>query len=128
MGEVSPQTAGDIAAAFHIRVYTIGVGTHGTAPYPMRTPYGIQYRNIPVDLDEGILKSISTATGGKYFRATRTAELKLIYEEIDKLEKTRTEIAEYRNKFEEFYPLVIFALVLLLSERLLKYTLLKTLP
>ncbi len=128
VGEVSPQTAGDIAAAFHIRVYTIGVGTHGTAPYPMRTPYGIQYQNIPVDIDEAVLKSISAATGGKYFRATRTADLKQIYDEIDKLEKTKIEITEYRNKFEEFYPLVILALALLLSERLLKYTILKTLP
>jgi Ca-activated chloride channel family protein len=128
VGEISPQTAGDIAKAFHIRVYTIGVGTRGTAPYPVQTPFGIQYQNVPVDIDEPTLKAIAAGTGGKYFRATRTAELKEIYAEIDKLEKTRIEVTEFRHKFEKFYPLVMIGLALLAVERLLRYTLLKTLP
>ncbi|MBC7381582.1 MAG: VWA domain-containing protein [Bacteroidia bacterium] len=128
VGEISPQTAGDIAKAFNIRVYTIGVGTHGMAPYPFNTPFGIQYQQVPVDIDEHTLKGISAETGGKYFRATRTAELKNIYAEIDKLEKTRIEVTSYRHKKEEFYPFIMLALLLLALERLLQYTLLKILP
>ncbi len=128
VGEISPQTAGDIARTFNIRVYTIGVGTRGMAPYPIQTPFGIQYQNVPVEIDEGILKGISSETGGKYFRATQTSQLKNIYAEIDKLEKTRIEVTTFRHKSEEFHPLVILALLLLALERLLQYTILKKLP
>ena len=128
VGEISPQTAGDIAKAFNIRVYTVGAGTQGVAPYPFKTPFGIQYQNMPVDIDEPTLKAISAETGGKYFRATRTSELKNIYAEIDKLEKTKIEVTEFHHKSEEFYPLVLLALILLASERFLQYSILKKIP
>ncbi len=129
VGNISPQTAGDIAKAFNIRVYTIGVGTQDAmAPYPVRTPFGVQTQMIKVDVDEPTLKGIAAETGGKYFRATRTSELKDIYTEIDKLEKTKIDVTEFRNKTEEFYPLIIIALICLAVERLLRYTILKTLP
>ena len=127
-GTISPQTAGDIAKTFNIRVYTVGVGTRGMAPYPFQTPYGVQYQSVPVDLDEASLKAISSETGGKYYRATRTSELKNIYSEIDKLEKTRIEITEFHHKSEEFYPLILLAILLLALERILQYTLLRKLP
>ncbi|MCX6275761.1 MAG: aerotolerance regulator BatA, partial [Bacteroidetes bacterium] len=112
----------------NIRVYTIGVGTQGMAPYPVRTPFGVQTQMVPVDIDEATLKAISAETGGKYFRATRTSELKEIYSEIDKMEKTKIDVTEFRNKSEEFYPLIMLALLCLAIERLLRYTILKTLP
>jgi Ca-activated chloride channel family protein len=128
IGEISPQTAGEIAKTFGIRVYTIGVGTKGMAPYPVKTPFGIQYQNMEVQIDEDVLKQIADETGGKYFRATNTEKLKEIYAEIDKMEKTKVDVTEFRHKAEEFYPLIILALICLAAERILKYTLLKTLP
>jgi Ca-activated chloride channel homolog len=128
IGEISPQTAGEIAKTFNIRVYTIGVGTHGSAPYPVKTPFGIQYQNVPVDIDEATLKEIAGETGGKYFRATNTTKLREIYAEIDKMEKSKVDVTEFRHKTEEFYPLIIFAILCLGAERLLKYTALKSLP
>jgi Ca-activated chloride channel family protein len=128
VGFLDPLTAGDIAKAFNIRVYTIGVGTQGLAPYPMKTPFGIAYQNVPVDIDEGVLKQIASETGGKYFRATNTASLKEVYAEIDKMEKTKISVTEFRNRTEEFYPLVLLALLFLLLESVLKYTLFKSLP
>jgi Ca-activated chloride channel family protein len=127
-GEISPQTGGEIAKTFGVRVYTIGVGSQGTAPYPVRTPFGIQYQNVPVDLDEPMMTQIAEETGGKYFRATNTAKLKEIYASIDKLEKTKIAVQEFRHKTEEFYPLVLLALLLLALEAILKYTVLKTIP
>ena len=128
IGSVDPLTAGDIAKAFNVRVYTIGVGTQGLAPYPFKTPFGVQYQNVPVDIDEGVLKQIADETGGKYFRATNTSRLKDVYAEIDKMEKTKISVTEFRNKTEEFYPLALLALILLFLEALLKYTVFKSLP
>ena len=128
VGFLDPLTAGDIAKAFNVRVYTIGVGTQGLAPYPQKTPFGVQYQNVPVDIDEGVLKQIANETGGKYFRATNTASLKEVYAEIDKMEKTKILVTEFRNKTEEFYPLVLLALALLLLESVFKYTVFKSLP
>jgi Ca-activated chloride channel homolog len=128
IGEISPQTAGEIAKTFGIRVYTIGVGTQGTAPYPVKTPFGVQYQNMPVDIDEPTLKEIANETGGKYFRATNATKLREIYAEIDKMEKTKIDVTEFRHKTEQFYPLIIFALLCLVVERILKYTALKSLP
>lgn len=88
-GSIAPLTAGEIAKTFGIRVYTIGVGTQGMAPYPFKTPFGIQYQNMEVQIDEAVCKQISDATDGKYFRATDNRKLKEIYDEIDKLEKTK---------------------------------------
>jgi Ca-activated chloride channel family protein len=128
VGAVDPLTAGDIAKAFNVRVYTIGVGSQGMAPYPFKTPFGIQYQNVPVQIDEDVLKQIAAETGGKYFRATNTAKLKEVYNEIDKMEKTKISVTEFHNKSEEFYPLILLAIGLLALEILLKHTLLKSLP
>lgn len=128
MGSIAPQTAGEIAKTFGIRVYTIGVGSRGMAPYPVNTPFGIQYQNIEVQIDEAVLKQIATDTGGKYFRATSTDQLKEIYSDIDKLEKTKIDVTEFRNKSEEFYPLILLALILLGLDIILRNTILKSIP
>lgn len=128
IGAISPETAGEIAKTFGIRVYTIGVGTRGMAPYPFKTPFGIQYQNMEVQIDEDVLKQIAGETDGKYFRATNTSKLKEIYQSIDKLEKTKIAVTEFQNKTEEFYPLLLAALVLLVLDVLLRQTYLKTLP
>jgi len=125
MGSIPPLTAAEIAKQFDVRVYTVGIGTHGTAPYPVQTPYGVQYQNIPVDVDEGTLTKIADITGGKYFRATDNETLKHIYEQIDKLEKAKIDVTQYHKKTEMFLPFALVALFLLLSEFLLKNTLLK---
>jgi Ca-activated chloride channel family protein len=127
-GSVAPVMAGEIAKTFGIRVYTIGVGRHGTAPYPFQTPFGIQYQNVPVDVDETVLREISDGTDAKYFRATDTKSLKQIYAEIDKMEKTKIEVTEFKRHSEEYLPWVIAAGLCLLVEVLLRYTYLKTLP
>jgi Ca-activated chloride channel family protein len=128
LGSVAPITAGEIAKTFGIRVYTIGIGTQGMAPYPFKTPFGIQYQNVPVDIDEAMLKQIAEETGGKYFRATTTSKLKEIYADIDQMEKTKIAVTEFRHKSEEFYPLIMLAALLLMLEVILKFTLLKLLP
>ena len=128
IGSIDPLTAGDIAKAFNVRVYTIGVGTQGMAPYPVKTPFGLQYQNMPVQIDEEVLQKIAAETGGKYFRATNTSRLREVYSEIDKMEKTRIPVTEFHNKTEEFYPLVLLAVCLLILEFLLKYLVIKSLP
>lgn len=128
VGSIAPQTAGEIAKTFGIRVYTIGVGTRGLAPYPFRTQFGIQYQNVEVQIDEPVLKQIAAETGGKYFRATSTDQLSEIYQDIDKLEKTKIDVTEFRNKTEEFYPLVLIALILLGLDVLLRQTVFKSIP
>jgi Ca-activated chloride channel family protein len=127
-GSIAPQTAGEIAKTFGIRVYTIGVGTRGLAPYPFNTPFGIQYQNVEVQIDEPVLKQVASETGGKYFRATSTEQLKQIYAEIDQLEKTKIDVTEFKNKSEEFYPLVMLALILLGLDVILRQTILKFIP
>ena len=127
-GAIAPQTAAEIAETFKVRVYTIGVGTHGVAPYPFQTPYGTQYQNVPVDIDEPTMKAIAQITGGKYFRATNNKKLKSIYEEIDKLEKTKIEVSEFRKYAEEYLPFAIIAGIALLLEIFLRYTFLKSMP
>lgn len=128
VGAIAPQTAGEIAKAFGIRVYTIGVGSMGVAPYPFKTPFGIQYQNMEVQIDEPVLRSIAAETGGKYFRATSTSKLREIYSDIDKLEKTRIDVQEFRRRSEEFFPLALIALALLLIELVARQTLFRTLP
>lgn len=128
VGSIAPETAGEIAKTFGIRVYTIGVGTIGMAPYPFKTPFGIQYQNIEVQIDEAILKQIASETDGKYFRATNSSKLKEIYNEIDKLEKTKIDVTEFHNYTEEFYPWAIAAALILLLDIILRYTLFKKLP
>lgn len=128
MGEIAPVTAAEIAQAFGIRVYTIGVGTKGMAPYPFQTAFGIQYQNIPVDIDENILKQIATTTGGQYFRATDNASLKDIYSEIDQLEKTKISVQEFSKKEEEYKNWALLLFALLLVEIVLKNSLLRNIP
>jgi Ca-activated chloride channel family protein len=126
-GEIAPSTAADIAKTYGIRVYTIGVGTQGTAPYPVQTPYGIQYQNMPVEIDEAILKEISSKTDGKYFRATDNDKLMQVYAEIDKLEKSKIDVRQFTKKEEKFLLPAIIAFVLLALESLLRITIFKNL-
>ncbi|MBM3403508.1 MAG: VWA domain-containing protein [Bacteroidetes bacterium] len=128
MGALDPRSAGEIAKLFGIRIYAIGVGTYGMAPYPFQTPFGIQYQNVEVKIDEQLLKEIATTTGGKYFRATNNKKLEEIYREIDRLEKSKIDVTVFRKKSEEFFPLVLAAFVLLLLEFLLRNTWLRSLP
>jgi Ca-activated chloride channel family protein len=127
-GEIAPVTAAEIAKTFGIRVYTIGVGTNGTAPYPFQTAYGIQYQNIPVDIDEPTLKQIASTTGGQYFRATDNESLKEIYSEIDKMEKTKISVQEYSKKQEEYKNLALLLFAFLMLEILLRNSVLRTIP
>lgn len=124
-GSIPPVTAAEIARQFNVRVYTVGLGTKGFAPYPVQTPMGVQYQRMPVDVDEGTLTKIANITGGKYFRATNNETLKNIYEQIDKLEKAKIDVTQYHKKTEMFLPLALIALLLLLLEFGLKNTVFK---
>ena len=126
-GSVDPYTAAEMAKLFGIRVYTIGVGSYGTAPYPVQTPFGTQIQQMKVEIDEKLLASVAGMTGGKYFRATSNQKLDEVYQEIDKLERSKIEVTEFRRLHEEFYPLVAWALALLLLEFLLRKTIFRTL-
>ena len=126
-GSVDPYTAAEIAKLYGIRVYTIGVGSYGTAPYPVQTPFGTQIQQMKVEIDEKLLSAIANSTGGKYFRANNNKKLDEIYQEIDKLERSKIEVTEFRRLHEEFYPLVAWALALLLIEFLLRKTIFRTL-
>ena len=126
-GSVDPYTAAEIAKLYGIRVYTIGVGTYGTAPYPVQDFFGrTVMQQIKVEIDEKLLTTIATSTGGKYFRANNNKKLDEIYQEIDKLERSKIEVTEFRRLHEEFYPLVAWALALLLIEFLLRKTIFRT--
>ncbi|SEO33758.1 VWA domain-containing protein [Mucilaginibacter sp. OK283] len=124
-GSIPPITAAEIARQFGVRVYTVGLGTNGFAPYPVQTPLGIQYQKMPVVIDEGTLSKIANLTGGKYFRATNNQTLKDIYEQIDKLEKAKIDVTQYHKKTELFLPWAIIALAFLSLEFILKNTLFK---
>ncbi len=127
-GEIDPITAAQIARQFNIRIYTVGVGTVGQAPYPFDTPFGKRYQMVPVEIDEEVLKNVADITGGKYFRATGNKKLEEIYQEIDKLEKTKVEITSYRQATELFYSWALLGLLLLITENILSRTYLRTLP
>ncbi|MDR1679001.1 MAG: VWA domain-containing protein [Prevotellaceae bacterium] len=127
-GDISPETAADIAAQMGVRVYTIGVGTRGKAPYPVQTPFGIQYQNIDVDIDEPMMRHIARETGGTYFRATDNDKLKEIYKEIDKLEKTKIELHEYNKRNEAYFIFALAAFVCILLEFILRNTVLRKIP
>jgi Ca-activated chloride channel family protein len=127
-GEIAPVTASEIAREFNIRVYTIGVGTKGEAPYPYQSPTGTRIINVPVEIDEQALTQIAQTTGGLYFRADNNAALKNIYQEIDKLEKTKMSVQEYSKKYEQYIFFALLALACFLLEILLKYTLLRSNP
>ncbi len=127
-GDISPLTAAEIAKSFGVRVYTVGVGTNGTAPYPVQTPMGTQYLNQPVEIDEATLTQIASTSGGNYFRAKNEEELRQIYAEIDKLEKTKLNVKEFSSREEEYQLFAWIALACVLLEVLLKNTLLKRIP
>lgn len=127
-GEVDPISAAEIASTFGIRIYTIGVGTRGEAPYPVQTPFGIRYQMVPVEIDEAILKKIAEITGGQYFRATNNRALEEIYNKIDKMEKTKIEITSYRNAKELFAGWLAIGFALLLFELIASKTILRKLP
>ena len=119
-GAVAPLTAAEIASTYGIRVYTIGVGANGTAPYPVMTPWGVEVQNIPVEIDEDLPKGIAEKTGGRYFRATDNTKLAEIYTEINKMEKALTTIDSFPVYKELFDRYALVALVLLLLEMLVK--------
>ncbi len=125
-GAVAPATAAELARTYGIRVYTIGVGTYGEAPYPVPTPFGVQLQNVPVEIDEEVLQQIAALTGGKYFRATDNDKLKQIYQEIDQLEKSKIEVKHFSKKNEQYFGLA--GLCLLIVQVLLRYTLLRKIP
>ncbi|SHE32957.1 Ca-activated chloride channel family protein [Bacteroides luti] len=127
-GEISPLTAAEIAKSFGIRVYTIGVGTNGMAPYPYPTAAGVQYINMPVEFDESTLSQIASTTDGKYFRATSTSKLKEVYQEIDKLEKTKLNVKAFSKRQENYQPFALILLLCILSEILLRNSVLKKIP
>ncbi len=127
-GSVDPLTAAEIAKTFNIRVYTIGVGTLGQAPYPVQTPFGTQMQMIKVEIDEPLLNKMADITGGKYFRATNNEKLRQIYHEIDQMEKTKIMVHEYRKHKEEFFPWLLSALILMSVCGLLNVSVLKKLP
>jgi Ca-activated chloride channel family protein len=126
-GEIAPATAADIAKTFGVRVYTIGVGTKGTAPYPVQTPYGMQYRDMPVEIDEDILREIATATGGRYFRATDNDKLVQVYSEIDKLEKSIIDVRQFNLKEERFLVPALLAFCLIGLEIITRNTIFRNL-
>ena len=127
-GAIPPSTAGEIAKAFDVRVYSIGVGTKGMAPYPFKTPFGIQYQNMEVQIDETLLTQVAQNTDGKYFRATGNKALENVFREIDRLEKSKIEVTEFNRYTEEYLPFALIAFALIFCELILRYTLLKSLP
>ena len=127
-GAIAPVTAAELAKAFGIRVYTIGVGTYGEAPYPVPTPFGVQLQNMPVEIDEGVLQQIANVTGGKYFRATDNDKLQQIYSEIDQLEKSKIEVKHFSKKNEQYFIFGLLGMCLLIAQAVLKYTLLRKIP
>ncbi len=120
-GEITPQTAADIAKTYGVRVYTIGVGANGTAPYPVMTPWGVQMQNVEVEIDEDLLKNIAETTGGRYFRATDNTKLSEIYSEINKMEKARTTIDSFPVYKELFTGFALVALLCLLLEVIISF-------
>jgi len=127
-GSLDPVSAAEIAKIYGIRIYTIGVGTYGYAPYPVQTPSGIQYQNMEVKIDEDLLKKVADMTDGKYFRADNNKKLEEIYQEIDKLEKSKIDVTEFQKKHEEFLPLALLALALLIMEILLRNSIFRSVP
>lgn len=127
-GSIPPLTAGEIAKTFGIRVYSIGVGTKGMAPYPFKTPFGIQYQNMEVQIDEDLLTKVADETDGRYFRATGNKALVNVFNEIDRLEKSKIEVTEFNRHTEEYLPFALIACLCFLVEIVLRYTYLRSLP
>jgi Ca-activated chloride channel family protein len=122
IGKIGPETALEIAKAFKIRVYTIGLGSMGEAPMPIPTPQGTVRQMMKVEIDEPLLRKIATETRGRYFRATSNTSLAAIYKEIDALEKTRIEVSSYKYYAELFFPFALLAIICIAMEMILRYT------
>ena len=127
-GEVAPLMAAQIAKTYDVRVYTIGVGAMGEAPYPFMTPWGVQVQNVKVEIDEDLLRQIAAETGGKYFRATNNTKLMEIYSEINQMEKTRTTVDSFPVYSELFMRFALIALFALLTELLVRFIILRRIP
>lgn len=126
-GEIDPVTAADLALTYNIKIYTIGAGTRGTAPYPIQDPiFGQRYQNVQVNIDEEMLTQVAELTGGRYFRATDSEQLESVYAEIDELEKTEVEELIYTD-YEDKYPLYLsISLILFGLSFLIKVTITQT--
>ena len=127
-GDISPMTAAEIAKSLGIRVYTVGVGSNKVAPYPMPVAGGVQYVNIPVEIDNETLRGIARATDGDFYRATNTKELNQIYKEIDQLEKSKLNVKQYSKKYDVYQPFALVAVLALLLELLLRITVFRRIP
>ena len=127
-GEIAPETAAEIAKTYGIRVYTIGVGANGTAPYPVMTPWGVEIQKVKVEIDEKLLSQVAETTGGRYFRATDNTKLAEIYSEINKMEKARTTIDSFPVYKELFGTYALVALIALLAAFILQVAIFRKLP
>lgn len=128
-GNVAPKTAAELAKKFGIKIYTIGIGTNGTAPYPQQDYFGrIQYVDQEVVIDETTLKEIAATTGGKYFRATGNKVLNEVFEQIDSLEKTEMDIRNFSHTEDNYLIWAILALASLILELTMRHTILRTIP
>lgn len=127
-GSVDPMSAAEMAKMFGIRVYTVGIGTMGMAPYPVQTPYGIQLQQMKVQIDEELLQKIATITGGQYFRADNNNKLKAIYKEIDQLERSKIDVQEFKKKHESYLIFALAAFLLFALETTLRYLYFKRIP
>ena len=127
-GDISPSTAAEIAKSLGIRVYTIGVGTNKVAPYPMPVAGGVQYVNVPVEIDTKTLSEIASITEGDFYRATNTNELRKIYKEIDQLEKSKLNVKTFSKRYEAYQPFALVAVLALLLEILLRITIFRRIP
>ncbi|MEZ5083615.1 MAG: VWA domain-containing protein [Bacteroidales bacterium] len=128
MGSLDPLSSAEIAKIYGIRIYTIGVGTEGSAPFPVQTPFGMDVRYVDVQIDEELLQQVAQLTDGRYFRATSNSKLREIYGEIDKLEKSKIDVTEFKKKKEEYLPFAFWAIILLTFEILLRNTIFRSTP
>ncbi len=128
MGDLSPMTSAEIAKSLGIRVYTIGVGTNKVAPYPMPVAGGVQYVNVPVEIDTRTLSDIAATTNADFYRATNTGELHEIYKEIDKLEKSKLSVTQFSKRYDAYQPFAAAAALALLLELLLRITVFRRIP
>ncbi|MBO4821730.1 MAG: VWA domain-containing protein [Prevotella sp.] len=127
-GDISPMTAAELAKKYGIRVYTIAVGTNKVARYPVNVGGTIQYVPMSVEIDTKTLTNIANTTNGNFYRATNKAELKKIYKDIDKLEKTKLDVKKFNKRYEAFMPFAIAAIAALLLEVLLRITVFRRIP
>lgn len=127
-GSIDPVTAAEMADIYGIRVYTIGVGSDGAVPYPFETPFGIQYRDVEIPVDEELLLEIAGITGGEYFWADTPDALAQVYEEIDQLERSVIDHTEYTHTSEEYLPLLLLAMILTVIDTVMRHTWLKKVP